>query len=161
MTKAGERGDVMEKSNKSRAPIQTLQFTIIGISNAAVDIGSLNLLLLLHPTNHSSTLTLFNTIAYCLAVGNSYFWNSRITFRREAKGSSRQRFAFFMQGLFSLFINNATFLALNWLFQFISMPVWVRYNIAKGLAMLASFSASFFMIKYLVFKNKERRINLK
>ncbi|MDQ0428702.1 putative flippase GtrA [Planomicrobium stackebrandtii] len=147
----------MENRKKSRASVQKLQFTVIGISNAAVDIGSLNLLLLLHPTDQSSTLTLFNTIAYCLAVGNSYFWNSRITFRRSAKGGAEQRFSFFLQGLFSLLINNGVFLAFNLLFQFIGMPVWIRHNLAKGLAMFASFSASFFMIKYLVFKDKERR----
>ncbi|WP_142828305.1 GtrA family protein [Planococcus soli] len=147
----------MQNSRKSRAPAQTLQFTIIGISNAAVDIGSLNLLLLLHPTDQSGTLTLFNTIAYCLAVGNSYFWNSRITFQRAAKGSPDQRVGFFLQGLFSLLINNGVFLAFNLLFQFIGMPVWLRHNLAKGLAMFASFSASFFMIKYFVFKDKERQ----
>ncbi|MBT2569652.1 GtrA family protein [Planococcus sp. ISL-110] len=147
----------MENGGKSRAPVQTLQFTVIGISNAAVDIGSLNLLLLVHPTDHSGTLTLFNTIAYCLAVSNSYIWNSMITFRHTAKGSSKQRFGFFVQGLFSLLINNGVFLAFNLLFQSIGMPAWIRHNLAKGLAMFASFSASFFMIKYLVFKDKPHR----
>ena len=147
----------MKNGRKSRAPVQTLQFTVIGISNAAVDIGSLNLLLLMHPTDHSGTLTLFNTIAYCLAVSNSYVWNSMITFRHAAKGSSNQRFGFFMQGLFSLLINNGVFLAFNLLFQSIGMPSWIRHNLAKGLAMFASFSASFFMIKYFVFKDSARR----
>jgi len=147
----------MESSEKRRAPIQTLQFTVIGISNAAVDIGSLNLLLLLHPTDHSGTLTLFNTIAYCLAVSNSYIWNSLITFRHSARGTMKQRFGFFLQGLFSLLINNGVFLGFNLLFQFMGMPTWIRQNLAKGMAMFASFSASFLMIKYLVFKDETRR----
>ncbi len=147
----------MENSEKRRAPIQTLQFTVIGISNAAVDIGSLNLLLLLHPTNHGLTLTLFNTLAYCLAVGNSYIWNSMITFRHAAKGSTKQRLGFFLQGLFSLLINNSVFLAFNLLFQSMGMPIWLRHNLSKGLAMFASFSASFFMIKYLVFKDRPQK----
>lgn len=147
----------MKNGGKSRTPVQTLQFTVIGISNAAVDIGSLNLLLLMHPTDHSGTLTFFNTIAYCLAVSNSYIWNSMITFRHAAKGSSSQRFGFFMQGLFSLLINNGVFLAFNLLFQSVGMPSWIRHNLAKGLAMFASFSASFFMIKYFVFKDRARR----
>lgn len=147
----------MENNEKSRTPIQTLQFTMIGLSNAAVDIGSLNLLLLLHPTNHNLTLTIFNTVAYCLAVGNSYIWNSMITFRYAARGSSKQRFGFFLQGLFSLLINNGVFLLFNFLFQFIGMPAWIRHNSAKALAMFASFTASFFMIKYFVFKEHPRR----
>ncbi|ANU24084.1 GtrA family protein [Planococcus donghaensis] len=147
----------MENSRKHKAPIQTLQFTIIGISNAAVDIGSLNLLLLLYPTDHSGILTLFNTIAYCLAISNSYFWNSRITFRRSARGNRKQIFFFVLQGLFSLLINNGVFLAFNLLLQFIDMPSWIRLNFSKGLAMFASFVASFFMIKYFVFKDKQQR----
>ena len=147
----------MESSEKRRAPIQTLQFTIIGISNAVVDIGSLNLLLLVYPTNHGVTLTLFNTLAYCLAVSNSYIWNSMFTFRHAAKGSMKQRLGFFLQGLFSLLINNSVFLAFNLLFQSIGMPVWIRHNLSKGLAMFSSFLASFFMIKYLVFKDRSQK----
>src|SRR5690606_8736832 len=147
----------MENNEKSRTPIQTLQFTMIGLSNAAVDIGSLNLLLLLHPTNHNLTLTIFNTVAYCLAVVNSYIWNSMITFRYAARGSSKQRFGFFLQGLFSLLINNGVFLLFNFLFQLIGMPTWIRHNLAKALAMFASFTASFFMMKYFVFKDQPRR----
>lgn len=147
----------MENSKKSRTPIQTLQFTIIGASNALVDIGSLNLLLLVHPTDQGSTLTLFNTLAYCLAVGNSYIWNSRITFRHASKGSNKQRLGFFLQGLVSLLINNGIFLVFNLFFQTIGMPAWIRHNLSKILAMFASFLASFFMIKYLVFKDRERQ----
>lgn len=147
----------MENSEKRRTPVQTLQFTVIGISNAAVDIGSLNLLLLLHPTDHSATLTIFNTIAYCLAVANSYIWNSMITFRHTARGTTKQRFGFFLQGLFSLLINNGVFLGFNLLFQFIGMPAWIRHNLAKVLAMFASFTASFFMIKFFVFKDQPIR----
>lgn len=147
----------MEKNEKPRTPIQTMQFTIIGLSNAAVDIGSLNLLLLLHPTNQNLTLTTFNTIAYCLAVSNSYLWNSMITFRHTARGNSKQRFGFFLQALFSLLINNGVFLLFNFLFQFIGMPAWIRHNSAKAVAMFASFTASFFMMKYFVFKEQPRR----
>ncbi|EGA90616.1 GtrA-like protein [Planococcus donghaensis MPA1U2] len=147
----------MENSRKRKAPIQPLQFTIIGISNAAVDIGSLNLLLLLYPTSHSGTLTLFNTIAYCLAISNSYFWNSRITFRRSAKGSRQQQFFFVLQGLFSLLINNGVFLTFTLLFQFMEISNWISLNLSKGLAMFASFTASFFMIKYFVFKDQQNR----
>lgn len=147
----------MENSQKRKAPIQPLQFTLIGISNAAVDIGSLNLLLLLSPTSHSGTLALFNTIAYCLAISNSYFWNSRITFRHSAKGSRQQQFLFVLQGLFSLLINNGVFLAFNLLFQFMEISSWISLNLSKALAMFASFAASFFMIKYFVFRDQQNR----
>lgn len=146
----------MGKSRKRRAPIQRMQFTVIGLANAAVDIGSLNLLLLLFYTEDRGTLLLYNTIAYTLAITNSYIWNSFFTFRETAKGTAKQRIKFILQGLLSLGINNGVFLASNTLFQFLGVPVWIRHNLAKGLAMFASFAASYFMMKYMVFKGSKR-----
>ncbi|WP_022792549.1 GtrA family protein [Marinococcus halotolerans] len=147
----------MGKNQKRRGPLQALQFSVIGVTNAVVDIGALNLLLFLFPSEERMTLTLFNTIAYALAVTNSYIWNVFITFRDSAKGSTRQRLVFIIQGLISLGINNAVFLGFNALFQALGVPTWIRQNLAKGLAMLASFTASFFMMKYFVFKDFNRR----
>lgn len=147
----------MNQKEKSRTPIQTLQFSIIGVSNAIVDIGSLNVLLILYPTEERGILLMLNTIAYMLAVVNSYIWNSLFTFRRSAEGTAKQRISFILQGAFSLLINNGVFFAANELLRFFGMPTWLRHNIAKGIAMFSSFAASFFMIKYLVFRDFKRK----
>ncbi|RNF40837.1 GtrA family protein [Planococcus salinus] len=147
----------MKNSRKKRAPHQRLQFSIIGLANAAVDIGSLNLLLFLFPTDDRSTLLLFNTVAYILAIINSYVWNSIFTFREAAKGSAKERIKFILQGLLSLGINNGVFLLFNGLLQFFGIPVWIRHNLAKGVAMFCSFAASYLMMKYLVFKGSARK----
>lgn len=147
----------MKKSRNKQAPQQRLQFSIIGLSNAAVDIGSLNLLLILFPTDDRGPLLLLNTIAYILAVINSYVWNSIFTFREAAKGSAKERIGFLLQGLFSLGINNGVFLLFNALFQALGIPAWIRHNLAKGVAMFSSFAASYLMIKYLVFKDYKKK----
>ncbi|WP_026701317.1 GtrA family protein [Salibacterium aidingense] len=147
----------MAKKEKTKGPFQFMQFSVIGLANAGVDIGTLNLLLLLFPTDERGLLALFNTIAYSLAVANSYFWNVLITFRNSAEGSNRQRLMFILQGIVSLGVNNLVFLGANQLFEWVGMHRWLRYNIAKGCAMFLSFTSSFFMIKYFVFKDTDRK----
>ncbi|SFB28999.1 Putative flippase GtrA (transmembrane translocase of bactoprenol-linked glucose) [Lentibacillus halodurans] len=147
----------MAQRKPKRGPLQFLQFGVIGFANAGIDIGTLNLLLILFHTDDRILLLLYNTIAYTLAVANSYYWNASITFKRSAQGSNRQRILFIAQGLISLGVSNLVFLGVNEWLDYIAVPNWMRYNIAKGLAMLLSFLASFFMVKYFVFKDYGKR----
>lgn len=142
-----------------RGPLQFLQFGVIGVSNALIDIGTLNLLLILFHTDDRILLLLFNTTAYSLAVANSYYWNARFTFKHAAERSNRQRILFVIQGLVSLGVSNLVFLGMNELLELAAVPNWWRYNIAKGLAMFLSSLASFFMVKYVVFKDYGKRVN--
>ncbi|MGP4108605.1 GtrA family protein [Virgibacillus sp. L01] len=146
----------MTQEKRKKGPLQFLQFSAIGVANAGIDIGTLNLLLLLFHSDEKGLLLLYNTIAYTLAVANSYFWNARFTFQHSAKGSNRQRILFIVQGIVSLGVNNLVFMVSNTLMESFGVPNWLRYNIAKGLAMLLSFVASFFMIKYFVFKKPKK-----
>ncbi|GAA0440235.1 hypothetical protein GCM10008983_16490 [Lentibacillus halophilus] len=147
----------MAQNKQKRGPMQFLQFGVIGFANAAIDIGTLNLLLLLFHTDAKGLLLLYNTIAYTLAVANSYYWNVIITFKRSAEGSNRQRILFIVQGLVSLGVNNLIFLGVNELLQLIGINNWLQYNVAKGMAMFLSFLASFFMVKYVVFRDYGKR----
>ncbi|WP_077324670.1 GtrA family protein [Virgibacillus siamensis] len=146
----------MTKQKRKSGPFQFMQFSVIGVSNALIDIGILNLLLILFYTDEKAMLILYNTIAYTLAIANSYFWNARFTFQHAAKGSNRQRVLFIIQAIISLGVNNLVFIGANNLMEIIDVPNWLRYNIAKGLAMFLSFLASFFMIKYMVFRKKRK-----
>ena len=147
----------MAQHKQKRGPLQVLQFGVIGFANAGIDIGTLNLLLILFHTDDRILLLLYNTIAYTLAVANSYYWNANITFKRAAKGSNRQRILCIIQGLISLGVSNLVFLGTNELLDYTAVPNWMRYNIAKGLAMFLSFLSSFFMVKYFVFKDFGKR----
>lgn len=66
-----------------RTRTQILQFTSIGVLNAAVDLAVLNILLLIWPTKDNLLLLLFNTISYLVCIWNSYYWNTRYTFRSQ------------------------------------------------------------------------------
>ncbi|KAB8129363.1 GtrA family protein [Gracilibacillus oryzae] len=147
----------MSTVKRKSGRFQFLQFGIIGVGNALIDIGTLNLLLLLFYTDDRMLLLVYNTISYSLAVANSYFWNASVTFNRTSEGSNYQRIGFFIQALISLGISNIVFIGLNSLMEWLGVLNWLRYNLAKGLAMLLSSLASFFMVKYYVFKDYKKR----
>ncbi len=139
-----------------RGAFQVVQFSMIGVLNALVDIGSLNLLLLIWPTGDHEVLLLFNSIAYTLAIINSYIWNSRLTFRKHAVNNWREKTHFFVQAGISLLISNAVFLISIDILSLLSFPLWMIHNMAKGLAMFLSSTASFFFMKFFVFRRLKR-----
>lgn len=132
---------------------QYFRYCIVGLSCAAIDLGLLNGLLYFFPTERTSLLTLYNSIAYGLAVLNSYIWNSKYTFKE--KKSPKQFMAFIIQALVSLLIANIVFILGLWLLGFVYvLPKWLKTNIAKTVSMFLSSTASFFFNKFIVFRNK-------
>ncbi len=73
-----------------RTAIRYTQFSLVGGTNALVDIGVLNLILLLDPTRAPGKLVLYNAVALVLANANSYLWNTLWTFRHHARHDARQ-----------------------------------------------------------------------
>lgn len=137
---------------------QLVQFGFIGISNAAVDIITLNILLFIWPTEKSSLLLLFNTLAYILTIINSYFWNSKYTFSHHANTDSKEMMLFIIQATIALIISNVVFLGtLKLLSLQTLLPTFLNQNIAKGIAMFLSSSASFILMKYFVFKQRGKK----
>ncbi|MRH44683.1 GtrA family protein [Aquibacillus halophilus] len=139
---------------------QLIQFGFIGISNAVVDIVTINVLLFIWPTKDSSLLLVFNTIAYILAILNSYVWNTKYTFSHHATIESKEIMLFILQAALALVINNIVFVGMFQLLEnqtaFLS-PTFVNQNIAKGMAMFLSSSASFFLMKYFVFRKTHKK----
>lgn len=137
---------------------QALQFSTIGISNAIVDIALLNILLWIWPTTDSQFLLIFNTFAYTCAIINSYIWNTKYTFSHRAYFNKTQLGWFIVQAFIALLINNGTFIGLMDIFTVqtvINIPSFLARNIAKGMAMFLSSTASFFLMRYLVFKKEK------
>lgn len=137
---------------KYRGPLQYIQFSMIGGLNALVDIGALNLFLMIWPTDASRNLLLFNTLSYSLAILNSYLWNTRLTFRYEVSMTIKEKVAFLIQAIASLIISNLVFIGSVKLLGLVISPKWLALNISKGLAMFLSSTASFFFMKYFVFR---------
>ncbi|PFG11888.1 GtrA family protein [Bacillus sp. es.036] len=141
----------MKQWRIGRGSKQVMSFSAIGVMNALVDIGALNLLMLFFPTDDRIQLIMYNTISYVLAIINSYFWNAKLTFPSKAIHDRKQVLLFLAQAVIALGISNLVFYGALLIFEWISLPRYIERNISKGLAMLLSSASSFFMMKHLVF----------
>lgn len=136
--------------------LQYAQYCLIGLSCASIDLGIINLLLFVFPTQNNIPLAVYNTIAYSLATLNSYIWNSKFTFRHHAKHSKKQIIGFVIQALVSLGISDLIFVGGTKLLHGMNLtPDWLVHNVAKLTSMFLSSLASFFFNKYLVFRTKK------
>ena len=134
------------------------KFTIVGFANAVVDIGTLNLFLWLAPTRDPSLLALYNGVALVLANLNSYFWNTRWTFRgRAQRRDPRQRLLFTLQALFNICISNGLFFVLiRPVLIYTDIPAYLAGNVAKLISVAVASTISFFLLRYVVFTRKPR-----
>jgi putative flippase GtrA len=138
--------------------IRFSKFTIVGLSNAVVDIGTLNLFLLLASTRDPSILALYNGVALVLANVNSYVWNTRWTFRGRAKRrNARQRILFTVQALFNICVSNGLFFVLiRPVLIYTEVPAYLAGNVAKIISVAFASTLSFFVLRYLVFSRTKR-----
>ena len=135
--------------------IRFSKFSTVGLSNAAVDIGVLNLFLWLQPTREVYVLVIFNGIALVLANANSYVWNTLWTFRGRAEHDLRQGVLFALQALVNIGVSNTLFWALvHPLIVNTEIPTYLVGNVAKLASILVASTISFFILRYVVFSRK-------
>ncbi len=131
------------------------KFTIVGAVNAAVDIGILNLLLLLEPTRDPSVIVLYNAVALVLANINSYVWNSLWTFKGRAAHDAYQTMTFIGQALINIGISSALFYVLvRPVMVNTEVSAYVAGNVAKIASISVASTISYFLMRYLVFSKK-------
>jgi putative flippase GtrA len=141
-----------------RGGIRFSKFTVVGLSNALVDIGTLNLFLLFLPTRDPAVLTLYNGVALVLANLNSYLWNTRWTFRGRAKRRDlRQRVLFSLQAIVNISVSNGIFFVLvHPILVYTEVPAYLAGNVAKIISVTVASTLSFFIMRYVVFSRKRR-----
>ena len=131
------------------------KFSIVGFSNAAVDIGGLNLFLWLDPTRDVHLLVIFNGVALVLANLNSYVWNTLWTFRGRAEHDLRQIVLFALQVLVNIGVSNGLFWALiHPVIVYTEVPTYLAGNVAKILSVTVASVLSFFIMRYVVFSRR-------
>jgi putative flippase GtrA len=141
-----------------RGGVRFSKFTIVGLTNAVVDIGTLNLFLWFASTRDPLVLALYNGVALVLANVNSYFWNTRWTFRARAKRrNARQRILFTVQAVFNICVSNGLFYVLvHPVLLYTDVPAYLAGNVAKLISVAVASTLSFFVLRYLVFSRKRR-----
>jgi putative flippase GtrA len=131
------------------------KFSLVGLSNAAIDIGVLNLFLWLEPTREVSMLVLYNGVALVLANLNSYIWNTLWTFRGRAEHDARQIVLFTLQVLVNIGISNGLFWALvHPIIVYTEVPTYLAGNVAKIISVTVASTVSLFIMRYVVFSRR-------
>lgn len=146
----------MRKREKlKRGGVRFSKFTAVGLSNAVVDFGVLNIFLWLAATRDPWQLAIYNGIALILANVNSYVWNTRWTFRGRAERSRRQRVLFTLQALVNVGVSNWLFwMLIRPVLIYTEVPTYLAGNVAKIVSVLVASTISFFLMRYLVFSRK-------
>jgi putative flippase GtrA len=143
------------KSKLKSGSIRFSKFSTVGLLNAAIDIGVLNLFLWLQPTREVYLLVIFNGIALVLANTNSYVWNTLWTFKGRAEHDLRQGVLFALQALVNIGVSNTLFWALiHPLIVNTDIPTYLVGNVAKIASVLVASTISFFILRYVVFSRK-------
>jgi putative flippase GtrA len=126
----------------------------VGVGNAVLDFGTLNLLLWIWPTGDPVRLALYNTLALVLANANSYFWNTIWTFRRQAQRTDprQKRVGFGAQVLLNIGVNNGLFWVSARLLADTSLPLVAGQNIAKVISTVGASALSFLVLRYIVLR---------
>jgi putative flippase GtrA len=131
------------------------KFSIVGLSNAALDIGILNLFLWLEPTREVTLLVIYNGIALVVANLNSYVWNTLWTFRGRAEHDLRQIVLFGLQVLVNIGISNGLFWALiRPVIVYTEVPTYLAGNVAKIISVTVASTISFFIMRFVIFSRR-------
>lgn len=133
---------------------QLVKFVLVGASNTFVDLGILNILMLITGFFSGAIYSLFKAFSFICSVVNSYFWNKFWTFeKRETKVGLGEFAKFFLIAGIGFFLNvGIASLIVNVIGpQFgLSKEVWA--NIGAFLAIFVVFMWNFSGYKFFVFK---------
>jgi putative flippase GtrA len=129
------------------------KFAAVGTLNSFVDIGVLNLEILLFGTPGVWGYRFFKGISFLAATTNSYAWNKLWTFEVHEPANVAQAVKFYAAAVIG-FLLNVGFA--SYVFSDVGRPagvlpnVWANVGALSGIA--ASFLWDFLAYKYLVFK---------
>ena len=151
----------MSVSEGKKSIVQLLKFVLIGASNTILD-----LLVTFALNAIFGIYYLAKIIGYACGIANSYFWNSRWTFREERKRDAREIVTFIAVNLVTLGLS----LLLQWVLRDkLHLDAWWTgfagenfltkilngdrfcLLLASGIALLVNFAGN----KLLVFKKRE------
>ena len=145
----------LDRNRLYRGTLRFTKFSLVGASNAVVDLAVFNLLFWISPERGYLYLVLYNAIAVAAANINSYVWNTLWTFRGRSNHGLRQTALFAFQSLVNVGIGTGLFLLLSGAtLRFTGLPTFVAGNLAKVVSMLVASFVSFFILRYLVYNRK-------
>lgn len=137
------------------------RFVMVGFFNAGIDLGVFNLLMFLTGIEQGVTVSSFKTVAFVVALLNSYFWNKHWAFRASGtEGGTREfsKFAVVSVGglLANVGVTSLIVLAVEPRFGFAQLG-W--NNIAAVIGNVAGLIWNFIGYRWIVFKKTKPTSN--
>ena len=142
--------------------LQLAKFSLVGALNTFVDLGVLNLLIIISNVAAGFTFLAFKGASFIVAVINSYFWNKFWTFKSQAvataepnKKTGVEFIQFLVVSVIGLFINvGIAGLVVNIVGPLGGLDIRVWANVGAITATAAALIWNFLGYKYLVFKRR-------
>jgi putative flippase GtrA len=136
---------------------QFLRFGLVGGLNTNVDLLILNVLLWLFPTQHTSLLIIYNSIAYGIGAINSFVLNKYWTFGHRKHTTPAELLRFVVTTCAGIVSNDLLiWMVGSVLHPFISnATIWT--NASKILAILGTSSISYLGMRLWVFARRGER----
>ncbi len=139
---------------------QLAKFVLVGALNTFVDLGVLNILMLVFGISAGWLYSLFKALSFSASVVNSYFWNKFWTYEhKETKVGGKEFGKFYLvAGIgFLLNVGVASFVVNVIGPQFgVSPELWA--NIGAFVAIITVFMWNFLGYKFIVFKKKDKEV---
>ncbi len=132
---------IQQKPQKGKSLLQLIKFAIVGASNTLVDmIVNTVLTFLLNLVTGGGWIVYFSkAVGYCCGILNSYFLNSRWTFREEHRRDRREKMSFVAVNIAVLLISFVliyvfkNLLHLNDWWEGLALPEWLKRIVAGDL----------------------------
>ncbi len=144
------------RESQRQTGVKYAQFSLVGISNMLVDVGALNLLLIVGPTRSPELLVVYNVGALILANANSYLWNTLWTFKDQARHDAKQVGMFTAQGLLNVAVGSVLlWLAARGIRAYTDLSPWLGGNAAKAISTVSASTLSFLFLRLFVFRPRK------
>ncbi len=144
----------MKKKISVTGILQLVRFGIVGVSNTAIDVGILNLLLWFYPSSNTWRTLGYNSLAVLLGATNSFFWNKYWTFQQRNKITGQEVFRFVVLAVSTTLLNDVLILLLSKAFPMVMQSSLLGANALKLASIVGTMSISFFGMRIWVFFQK-------
>ncbi|PIR97806.1 MAG: hypothetical protein COT89_02755 [Candidatus Colwellbacteria bacterium CG10_big_fil_rev_8_21_14_0_10_42_22] len=131
------------------------KFALTGALNTFLDFAILNLLITLTGITEGLWASVFKTLAFGVAVINSYFWNKYWTFEATESRKRSEFVEFILVSVLSLGVNVGTFSLVNALSPTGGLNPTTWANVSALAATAIAWIFNFLGYKFLVFRKKE------
>ncbi len=135
------------------------KFAAVGTLNSFVDVGVLNLEILLLGAPGVWGYRIFKSVSFLAATTNSFFWNKFWTFNAEEPATARETVKFYAVAVVGFLLNVGI---ASYVFSGVARPASLSPNVWANVGALAGIAASFLWdflgYKYLVFKRPAVRV---